>query len=304
MISWFVLMTLLPPSGACLAIHSDQITGEDLGRALPAIARIPHDAIIANAPAPESERIFAWPELQRIGRQYGVELPVRTRVCFEWKMRSLSADDVRAAIRESLQGQDARIEVLAISKSKAPEGKLVFPLSGLSASTNMDATTPVSWRGEVVYDSSHRFTVWARVRLATATTRVVAKELLLPGETVDASQVEIQTVDDFPLRNNITHRLDEVIGHAPLRALKPGMPVLRTDLVEPLQIRRGESVLVTAVSGAAQLRMEAVAENSGKQGDMISLRNPRSGRSFRARVEGKDQALVIAGPVAVLTEVP
>lgn len=260
--------------------------------------------MIANAPAPESQRIFAWPELQRIGRQYGVDLPAKTRVCFVWQMRSLSADDVRAAIRESLQGQNARIEVLAISKSKAPEGKLVFPLSGLSASTNVDATTPVSWRGEVIYDSTHRFTVWARVRLAATTTRVVAKELLLPGQTVDSSQIEVQTVDDFPLRNNTTHSLDEVIGRATLRAIKPGSPVLRADLVEPLQIRRGESVLVTAVSGPAQLRMEAVAENSGKQGDMISLRNPRSGRSFRARVEGKDQALVMAGPIAVLTEVP
>jgi flagella basal body P-ring formation protein FlgA len=302
--AWLVLMTLLPPPGSCQAIHSDQITGEDLARAMPAFTRIPRDAAIANSPAPESQRIFAWPELQRIGRQYGVELPAKSRICFEWQMRPLSADDVRAAIRESLGGGNTRVEVLAISKSKTPEGKLVFPLSGLSASTNVDSTTPVSWRGEVIYDSSHRFTVWARVRLAATMTRVVAKELLLPGQTVDASQVEVQTVDDFPLRNNTTHRLDEVLGHAPLRAIKPGAWVLRADLAEPLQIRRGESVLVTAVSGGAQLRMEAVAENSGKQGEMISLRNPRSGKSFRARVEGKDQAFVIAGPVAVLTGAP
>jgi len=302
--AWFVLMTLLPPSGSCHAILSDQITGEDLARAVPVFSRIPHDAVIANAPAPESQRIFAGPELQRIGRQYGVELPAKTRVCFEWQMRPLGADDVRAAIRQSLPGQNTRIEVLAISKNRAPEGKLVFPLSGLSASTNVDATTPVSWRGEVIYDSSHRFTVWARVRLAATTTRVVAKELLLPGQTVDTAQIEVQTVDDFPLRSNVTRSLDEVIGHAPLRAIKPGSPVLRADLAEPLQVRRGESVLVTAVSGTTQLRMEAVAESSGKQGEMISLRNPRSGRSFRARIEGKDQALVIAGPVAVLTEVP
>ncbi|HMD50610.1 MAG TPA: flagellar basal body P-ring formation chaperone FlgA [Bryobacteraceae bacterium] len=297
-------MTLLPPSGSCQAIHSDQITGEDLGRALPAFGRIPHDAMIANAPPPEGQRIFAWPELQRIGRQFGVELPSKSRICFEWQMRPVGPDDVRAAMRESLQSQNVRIDVLAIGKSKAPEGKLVFPLSGLSASTNVDATTPVSWRGEVIYDSSHRFTVWARVRLAATMTRVVAKELLLPGQTVTAPQIALETVDDFPLRGNLTRSLEQVIGHAPLRAIKPGAPVMRADLAEPLQVRRGESVLVTAVSGGAQLRMEAVAENSGKQGEMISLRNPRSGRSFRARIEGKDQALVIAGPVAVLTGVP
>ena len=32
-----------------------------------------------------------------------------------------------------------------MSQARTPEGKLVFPLSGLSASTNVDAATPVTW---------------------------------------------------------------------------------------------------------------------------------------------------------------
>jgi flagella basal body P-ring formation protein FlgA len=240
------------------------------------------------------------PELQRIAKQYAVDLPAKSTACFAWQMRAISAVDVTAAIRESFPAENVRVEVLAIGKASAPEGKLVFPLSGLSASANVDAMMPVSWRGEVVYDGSHKFTVWARVRLAATITRVTARELLLPGQTVSASQIALETLEGFPVRNNAARSLDEVIGHSPLRAIKPGTPVLRADLVEPLQVRRGESVLVTAVSGAAQLRMEAIAENSGKQGEVITLRNPTSGKSFRARIEGHDQALVIAGPVAVL----
>lgn len=299
---WFVLMTLLPPSGSCQPIHADQITGEDLARALPAFTRVPPDTMIANSPVPGSQRLFGWPELQRIARQFSVDLPPKSKACFEWQMRALTADAVRAAIRATLHS-DARVEVLAISKGKVPEGQLVFPLSGLSASTNVDSLTPVSWRGEVIYDSSHKFTVWARVRMAATMTRVVSRDLLLPGQTVSAAQVALEPFEDFPLRANLARSLDEVIGHTLLRAIKPGTPVMRADLAEPLQVRRGESVLVTAVAGGAQLRMEAVAENSGKQGDMISLRNPRSGKTFRARVEGPDQALVVAGPIAVLTGV-
>jgi flagella basal body P-ring formation protein FlgA len=305
---WLVLMTLLPSPDSCLAIHGDQIVGEDLARALPAFSRIPRDAVIANSPAPGDRRMFAWPELKRIGRQYGVEVSASFRTCFEWEMRPLAEEDVRAAIREALQSKDApskdaRIEILALSQAKTPSGKIVFPLSGLSASANVDAATPVTWRGEVIYNSSHKFTVWARVRISASMTRVVARKLLLPGQAVTADRVTLETSDDFPLRNNLARNLEDVVGQAPLRAILPGATVLQSDLRQPLQVRRGESVMVTAVSGAAQLTMEAVAENSGKQGDTISLRNPSSGKIFRARIEGRDQALVLAGPIAMLSGV-
>src|ERR1017187_6263323 len=144
---------------------------------------------------------------------------------------------------------DARVEVLAMSRAKGPLGKLVFPLSGLSASTSIDPATPVTWRGEVLYHSSHKFTVWARVRVAATMTRVVATEMILPGQAVTAKQVRLETYDDFPLRNDIARSLDEVIGRVSRRAIRAELPVFRSDLMEPYQVQRGEIVQVTAISG-------------------------------------------------------
>jgi flagella basal body P-ring formation protein FlgA len=120
--------------------------------------------------------------------------------------------------------------------------------------------------------------------------------LILPGENVTPEQVKLETYDDFPLRNDIARNVDEVVGRMPRRAIRPGLPFFRSDLIEPLQVKRGDLVDVTAISGAAQLRLAAVAETPGHQGDMISLKNQRSGKTFRARVEGKDRALVMAWP--------
>jgi len=286
-----VLSTLLNP-GRCETIRGDQISGDDLARAVTVFSAIPGDAIVGLSPLPGSRRVFDPPELERIGKKYGVQAPP-SRACFEWKMRPLTEDAVRAAILDALQTPQAQITILAMSKASVPDGKLLFPLSGLSASTNIDPATPVTWRGEVQYPSSHRFTVWARVRVAAMMTRVVAKELLLPGQPVSAKQIAVERVQDFPLRNDVARTLDEVVGRTPLHAIQPGARVQRADLREPFQVQRGETVVVTAICGAAQLRMDAVAENPGKQGDMISLRNPASGKVFRARVEGHDQALVI-----------
>lgn len=296
---WFLLLNMLTHSGSCEMISGDQITGADLMRALPAFSSMPKDAILGYSPTPGARRVFSSPELERIAKKYDFTAPPNSTACFEWRLLPLSEDAIRAAIRESLQVPDARVEVLAISKTQAPLGKLVFPLTGLSASSGIDSTTPVTWRGEVNYHSSHKFSVWARVRVAATTTRVVATELILPGQGVTAKQVRLETYDDFPLRNDIARSLDEVIGRVPRRAIRADLPVFRTDLMEPFQVQRGETVQVTAISGGAQLRMEATAQNSGRQGDMISLKNERSGKTFMARIEGKDRALVVIGPLAM-----
>jgi len=300
---WFYLLSMLAHSGTCEMISSDQISGADLARALPAFSSIPKDAVVSFSPVPGGRRIFMFPELQGVAKKYAISAPENSKACFEWPLEPLTEDKVRAAIRATLQAPEARVEVLAMGKAQGPVGKLVFPLSGLSASTSVDPSTPVTWRGEVQYHSSHKFAVWVRVRVAATMTRVVATELILPGRAVTAKQVRLETYDDFPLRNDIARSLDEVIGRVPRRAIRAELPVFRTDLMEPYQVQRGEIVQVTAISGGTELSMEAVAQSSGRQGDTISLKNERSGKTFLARIEGKDRALVVVGPLAMSTSI-
>jgi flagellar basal body P-ring formation protein FlgA len=299
MTAWLLLMTLINHPG-CEFVNGDQIFGADLARALPAFSAMPRDVAIGYSPAPGSRRILQLPELNRIGAQYGVPVPADSRACFEWKVQRITEDAVREAIRESLKNPEARVEILEMSKAPAPEGKLVFPQSGLSAAGNTDPSTPVTWRGYVLYQSARRFSVWARIRMAATMTRVIAAETLAPGKPVGKAQVRLETYDDFPLRIDTARSLDEVIGRMSLRPVRAGFPVLRSDLAEAFQVERGEMVQVTAVSGAAQLELEAQAEASGRQGDVISLRNPSSGKIFRARIEARGRAIVVVGTPGLL----
>lgn len=297
---WLLFLSMMMThSGPCEVIANDRIFGEDLAKALPAfLDKIPGDAVIGYAPVPGSRRIFSSSELRRIGASYGVTVAPDAEACFEWKLQTLTDDAVRAAIRDSLQSPEARIDVLAISGNQAPAGKLKFPISGLLASTLTGPDTPVTWRGEVLYHGSRKFSIWARVKISATMTRVVATQFILPGQTVAPDQVRIETYDDFPLRNDIARNLDEVVGRMSRRPLRSGLAVFRADLIEPFQVQRGDLVEVTAIAGAAQLRMPALAETPGRQGDVISLRNPSTGKIFRGRIEGKDKALVMAWPFA------
>jgi flagella basal body P-ring formation protein FlgA len=297
---WVLFFSMITHSTPCEMIASDHIVGADLTKSLPVfLNKIPGDAVIGYSPVPGTRRIFQFAELERIGTRYGVSVAPDSEACFEWGLQTLTDDMVRTAIRASLQLPEARIDVLATGADHVPVGKIVFPISGLLASTLTGPDTPVTWRGEVVYQGSRKFSVWARVKVCSTMTRVVATKLIQPGQTVAPDEVRIETYDDFPLRNDIARDLDEVIGRMPRRPLRGGQPVFRADLIEPFQVQRGDLVDVTAISGAAQLHMPAIAEAQGRQGDMISLKNERSGKTFRARVEGKDRALVIVWPTRV-----
>ena len=200
-----------------------------------------------------------------------------------------------AAIREALHVPQARVDVLAMSKSPAPAGKLIFPLTAISTSGPGDPATPVTWNGYILYADSRRFNVWARVRIAATMTRVVAVQPVPADEAIAARQVRLEANEEFPLQNGIARNLEEVIGRVSRRPLRPGLPVRLTDLAEPLQVHRGDLVQVRVISGSAQIDLEARAETPGRQGDIISLRNLRSDKMFRARVQGKQQAILLAG---------
>ena len=296
MTAWLVLLIMMNHAEVCHSIQGDWIVGADLARALPGFSPVPRDAQLSYAPAPGTSRIFQYAELKRIGTKYGVIPQPDAHACFEWKERPITEDAIRAAILESLNVPGARVEVVSSSQAPAPEGKLEFPLSGLSVSGTVDPTTTVLWRGHVRYAGHRQFSVWAKVRVAATMSRVVAVEALAPAKTVEKSQVRLETYDDFPLHNDVARDLEQVIGRVPRRAIRANRPVMLADLAESLQVQRGEHVDVTVISGAAQVEMEAVAETSGRQGDLITLTNPRSGRSFQARIEGKDRALIVAQP--------
>lgn len=293
---------MITRTGPCETIANDRILGEDLAKIVPGfLDKMPGDTVIGYSPAPGSRRVFTSVELNRIGAPYGVTVAPEAEACFEWSVQPLTKDVVRAAILDSLQSPDARIDVLAISGSLAPAGKISFPISGLLASTITGPDTPVTWRGEVLYHGSRKFSIWARLKISSTMTRVVATQLILPGQTVTPDQVRVETYDDFPLRNDIARNLEEVVGRMPRRALRQGLPVSRADLIEPFQVQRGDLVDVTAIAGAAQLHVPALAETPGRQGDLITLKNAHSGKYFRARIEGRDKALVMVWPVPELT---
>ena len=295
-----MLLTLVSqtvPSGVaqpngCLPIQDDRIYARDVAAAVPAFGKVPEDFALGYAPAPGTRRVFKGAVLERLALNQGVSLESASDVCFERAMATLEAGEILEALRSAWNGSDVNMELRSWSPQIAPPGKVVFPRTGLQLPSASDPQAEVVWRGYVLYGNNRRFGISARARITTSVTRVVAVADLAAGETVREDQVRLETFDTFALDDRPARRLEEVVGYVTRARIRAGATVLRNQLNRAPEITRGDLVQVEVTAGGARLAFEGKAESNGTTGATILVKNPSSGKDFRARVTGKGRVSV------------
>jgi flagella basal body P-ring formation protein FlgA len=213
-------------------------------------------------------------------------------------MERLDRTRLVEAMQSALGIADAEIEIAETSLYPIPRGRLEFSRDRLGAPASAGQRAPVLWPGDVVYGSSRRFAIWARVRIAASCTRLVALENLRPGQPIEARAVALKTEKCFPRGDNAPAP-GQVEGMLPIRAIAAGQPVRLDQLQPPNDINRGDMVSVEVWIGAAHLSLTGRAESAGRSGDQVGIRNLQSNRIFQARVSGKGKALVQAASSTV-----
>jgi len=278
-------------AAACMSISGAHITAGDFARAVPSFAPANPLAVMAPAPAPGTVRVFHPAELAQIMMQLDpvAALPSGD-ICFQRLLIPLSETAVLKAMRDALEAR-AKIELLEVSQLPAPAGEIVFPRESLGASPT------ALWRGFVLYGDNKKFQIWARVKVRVPVTRIVATEVLQQGKPIRASQVRLETIEDTPSGHVTPSAVENIAGYIPRRTIPAASPVWADVLDPPWEIVKGDLVSVTVHSGLAALTFNVEATTSGRRGDAISLKNPDSGRMFRARVDGPKAASIRTDPV-------
>jgi flagella basal body P-ring formation protein FlgA len=64
-----------------------------------------------------------------------------------------------------------------------------------------------------------------------------------------------------------------------------------------MEIVKGDHVTVMVHSGLSTLTLDAEATTSGRRGEGIWLKNPHSGKLFRASIDGPNTASIQVNPV-------
>lgn len=282
-------------SGGCLPAEHDPITAGDLAAAVPAFVRIAPGTPMAAAPGPGVRRVFRPLELRALARNHSIELDSAPEICFELPMEPLDRAQVLAAMQAALPFPETRIEIAEISQYPVPRGRVEFRRDDLGAPARPDSPAPVTWRGNIVYGANQSFAIWAHVVVTARMTRLVAVEPIPRGTVIAANQVRAESGRIFPVAGDAATSPSQVVGRMAVRSIDAGAAIHLSQVERPRDVKRGDTVEIEVRSGATRLALTGRSESDGRIGDTISVRNLRSNKTFQARVEGKDKALVDAG---------
>jgi len=281
--------------GTCLPVTGDRILGRDLALAVPAFAALPANLTVAYAPAPSAKRVFAEAEIARIARANNIKLAIPEEVCFEIPMHEIEDTDVLSSMRRSLTA-DAELTLVELPRASVPVGRLEFPLTGLEPAVKGARI----WRGFVSYGETLRMRIWARVEVRRRLDAVVAVADLALNVPIDAAHLRLETVS-APIGpdRQVAQHIEQVLGRIPKKTVSAGSTIPLAILDIPPTVRRGDAVKVEVLSGPARIQIDAVAESAARDGEMVQLRNPSTGKIFRARLEGGAKAIIVVAGQAL-----
>jgi flagella basal body P-ring formation protein FlgA len=293
MISMLTMIALLAGGRAanvradgCLTLGSESVLARDVVPVIPAFAQLPPEFLLGYVASSGAPRVFHGADLERIAKNRGADLHGLPDVCFARKTFIPQPTQIQEAIQKTLAIPGAKIEVVASSQREAPSGELIFPRNGAQAPSGAEPSE-VMWHGFVRFGENGKFPVWARVRITATMTRVVAISDIATGKSIQPAQVRLETCEDSPLDEMVARNLDEVVGYLPKTSLRSRTAIRKNQIERPSDVTRGDLVRVEVFEGAAHLVIEGHAESSGMKGSTILVRNPASGKDFRAQVTGK-----------------
>lgn len=267
---------------ACISVAGDRIRGTDLIRASSERYKdVDPNLDLGLTPVPGLTRLRRPAE-------------VFAGLCFERATEPLTRDSIEASIKKTLgTSHESTIDILDFSRIRIPASEIEFPAAGLLRPPKLHPDQPVFWRGRAVYGTGHSIPIWARVKIAVRREIVEAANDIPAGRILVQADLAQKTIWTFPLQNEASLQMSELVGMAASRKLVAGEHIDLTRLATPTIVEAGQTIDIQVVGPGAQLRTTAIAERSGKLGDTILARNDRSGRRFRAKVTGPKQALVV-----------
>lgn len=122
----------------------------------------------------------------------------------------------------------------------------------------------------------------------------VLRRPLQRGEVVQPSDILVERRPRSELDSDVTGSVD-VVGLAARRALRPGQPLRRSDLMRPELVHRNDWVTLVYESPGMVITARGKALEAGAEGDVVSVLNVQSKRTVQGTVSGPGRVHV-GGP--------
>lgn len=113
---------------------------------------------------------------------------------------------------------------------------------------------------------------------------VHARGIIERGQLLGADDLSLQRINIGKAPRGFFNRLDEVLGKAAKRRIRAGQTLTPALLALPLAVKRGQPVKIVASHDGIEASTAGEALGDGQAGEVIRVRNVRSGKVIDAKV--------------------
>lgn len=114
---------------------------------------------------------------------------------------------------------------------------------------------------------------------------VMPKSLIARDTVITTDDLQLKKFNISNQREGLMTNMDEAIGLTSKRALQPGKPITRSELVQPVLVKRDQPVMLVSHMDGITASMPGVALKNGRKGDVIKVRNSSSQRIISGVVD-------------------
>ncbi len=201
--------------------------------------------------------------------------------------QTLSADTLietaRKFLEEKIEPGDGKLVIEPVSRPREmvlPEGELGLAcelIGNPGTGANRRVMVQVMVGGEPAgrADISLRARRYVKVAIATTT---------IPRGAALTGKISFEERDRMSLPQDVILEGDSLDGLQAVCAIAAGSVISRRQAAEPAVVHRGDAVTVQAKVGGIVISATAVADEDGRPGQAIRVRNTDSNKQFRAQV--------------------
>jgi len=210
--------------------------------------------------------------------------------------RQLESKDLapvlRAYLLETTHWRDQEIAILSVGNLKGievPPGELNLLVSSkASVSGRNRIMVPI----DVVQTGKTLRSFWVTADVSVRAEILTALKKIPAGKTVDADDVVKAPVEIRDLDANYIRSLEDVLGKVARRNFSPGDPLTREAFTNPFLVKSGETFHLRLERNGIVLTSLARAEQDGRLGQVIRVRNLDFSTSLKAQVTGRAEVRI------------
>ncbi len=145
---------------------------------------------------------------------------------------------------------------------------------------------------EIILDGKPYRAFWTNVEFLVHAEILQAARQIPYGKTIALQDVRTAQVEIRDARIACLRKPEDAVGLVARRTLLPGDPLTRESVTSPLLVRSGETVHLRLERNGVRVVALAQAEQDGKLGQFIRIRNLEFSRPLKAKVVGRGEVKV------------